>query len=105
MSIFENALGVVVGSIHHAQGAKTIVYTCAGQSPVTIDAVFDEAYQVVDLATGELASLGPMLGVRLSDLPAAPRAHDTLTVDAVEYKVNDVQRDSEGGARLLLRKG
>ena len=104
MSTFSEALGVIVGQIHHAQGSPVIVYTCAGQSPVTISAVFDAAYQAVDLATGQLSDLGPTLGVVLADLPAAPKQDDDVTIDGVAYRVSDQRLDGQGGALLPLRK-
>jgi hypothetical protein len=104
VSLFGNALGVVISRIHSAQGAPVVVYTCAGQAPVTIDAVFDAAHQAVDLATGELSDLGPVLGIRVSDLPVAPEQDDTLTINGVAYAVSDVQVDGQGGATLPLRK-
>jgi hypothetical protein len=104
VSIFSDALGTILNEIHRAQGEKTIVYTCANQAPVTIAAVFDEDYQATDLTTGEISDLGPVLGLRVSDLPAAPAVGDAVSIAGVAYSVADVRPDGEGGAVLPLHE-
>jgi len=105
VSIFGDALGVAIARVHAAQGAPVVVYTCVGESPVTIAAVWDAPHKAVDLATGELSDIEPSIGIRLADLPAAVDVdEDTLTIDGVGYRPTDLQPDGQGGARLALRK-
>jgi hypothetical protein len=105
VSLFGDALGTIIDEIHRAQGSPVVSYTSFGFSPVSIAAVWDAPHRAIDLATGELSDVEPSLGVQLSDLSAAVDVdRDTLTIDAIAYRVTDSQPDGQGGARLALRK-
>jgi hypothetical protein len=105
VSLFGAALGTIIGEVHRAQGSPVVAYTCSGQSPVTIAAVWDAPHRAIDMATGEISDVEPSIGIRLSDLPAAVNVdEDTLTIDGVAYRPTDSQPDGQGGARLALRK-
>ena len=86
-------------------GKDPVTYTPVSGAPVSIMGVFNEAYQPIDNATGlPLSSTQPALGVRLSDLPAAPRKGDKATIKTKTYKVMDSHPDGGGGAILLLHE-
>jgi hypothetical protein len=80
----------------------------AGGAATAIDGVFDEAYAAVDsLDTGDSAvTVGPTLGVRLSQFPggAVPKTNDTIVIPRIgnTYVVREVRPDGHGHARLLL---
>lgn len=68
-----------------------------------VPGIFDKAYQAVDPNTQTVvSSLIPNLGIKLSDLPTAPVKGDQVVVEGVRYKINEVQKDVHGGARLFL---
>ncbi len=50
-----------------------------------------------------VSTQGPVLAVRLCDLPHAPRAGDQVDVSGASYQVWDVMFDGEGKADLALR--
>lgn len=45
-----------------------------------------------------------VLFVRLTDLPGEPQRGDEVEVDAVRYKVFEIEADTSGSAVLRLRK-
>lgn len=84
---------------------EPVVYSAQGYSAVTIQGVFDEISQEIDAATGAVvASVRPTLGVKNIDLPATPRANDTIVVRSQQYRVVDVHPDGLGGSKLDLHK-
>lgn len=48
----------------------------------------------------DVVSTGPMLAVRIADLPVAPAKGDTFVVAGVSYRVHRVATDGQGGAEL-----
>lgn len=96
----ERLLGVAMSTFG---GKDPVTYTPVTGSPKEIKAIFDAEFQSIDNKTGlPLSSTQPALGVRLSDLPAAPRKGDHVTVKGTTYKVMESQPDGQGGALLLL---
>ncbi len=83
----------------------SVVYI-RGPECVSVIGVFDKNYVSVDPETGvPVQSTDPILGVREQDLPGGEaKRGDTVTIDSVQYRVVDVQQDSEGGAKLILRR-
>lgn len=84
-----------------------VAYRPQAGSPFTLtDAVFDAQYSYVlrDKDGSEVTTTSPMLGVRASSCPVAPRQSDRLTIQATgqEYIVKDVRPDSHGHIVLLL---
>lgn len=81
-------------------------YDPAGASPpVTVRGIFDAAYVRAEVGEAAVSSAEPMVFYRLADLPVDPAvAAPVITVDGVVYVVIDVQKDSQGGVRLLLHK-
>ena len=71
----------------------------------TVRAIFDNQYEQVDPDTEVVVATNqPVLGVRLSDLPALPQKGDRFVVRGKYYKIVDAQEDGQGGASLLMHK-
>lgn len=84
---------------------ESVTYTPAGESPVVIDAPFDEAFELVEMSAGvPISSVAPMLFVRLADLPVAPSKGDQVVARSVTYDVIDVQPDGQAGAECILHQ-
>jgi len=94
-------LGVAVRTFNEVG----VVYTPAGGSPLSLMAVFDDAHLRVDPGTGApISSTNPIMGIRNSDLPAAPRKGDTVLVRGVRYRVIEAQPDGVAGSLLELQE-
>jgi hypothetical protein len=90
-----------------AEMGVDVGYTRAPADPVLVRGVYDGAYQLEELVDGlPLASIRPVLGVRLGDLPGGVALRgDTLgPLEGVNYRVANVQPDGQGGALLILEK-
>ena len=80
-------------------------YSHTGGAAFAIKLVFDSAHIEVDPTTGvAISSLSPMIGIRLSDLPAAPTKSDIVTVRGIQYRVVDDQPDGQGGTSMVLKR-
>jgi hypothetical protein len=81
-------------------------YTTSAAVVVGIDKViFDNGHTRVQANTVGVVDTRPWLFLRLSDLPVDPETDDgTFTVDGVNYKIVEPQRDGQGGMRCILRK-
>jgi hypothetical protein len=74
-------------------------------APVSIYGVFNAPNMDINLQAGAVVqSVEPSFGVRLADLPAAPDSGDTLVINGVTYRINNVDEDGQGGAKLILGK-
>jgi len=87
---------------------KAIVGTreCLGETVLygdaEIRAEFDDNFHLVELVGDvDVTSTAPVLGVRLADLPSAPKAGDTYLVRGQWYEVVDVRLDGSGAAHLF----
>ncbi len=84
---------------------EAVVYTPAVGAAINLRAVFDEDYIAVDPNTGAaVSSATPTLGIRLADLPAAPKKGDVATLRGRTFKVVDWQPDSEGSGLAVLHE-
>jgi hypothetical protein len=83
---------------------QSVVYTPGTGAPVTLRAVFDALYEVVQLLDGvPVTTQRPVLDVRLADLgTVAPAIGHTLVIGTDGYEVTDVQIDGRGSAKLFL---
>jgi hypothetical protein len=91
--------------------AQPVTYVPAGGAPISITAVFDEAFQEVTLpGDASVLSTGPMLGVQLSQMPAGfdPEASQgdqfTVLATGATYVVRQGQPDGHGWALLLANE-
>jgi hypothetical protein len=90
------ALAILGGSVTYAPSAG---------APVTVRGVFDAAYVRVDAGQAGISSSGPAVFLRLADLPTDPEDDAAMvTVDAVQFRVRECQKDGLGGVLLLLHR-
>lgn len=95
--LFDDVARIVVDRL-----GDSIVYDPAG-SATALDGAFDADYERLEMSGGvPIASVAPMLFVRLADLPAAPVKGDRLYVRGNEYEVRVVRPDGQAGAELDL---
>lgn len=71
-----------------------------------LEAIFSTRYEAVDPDTGAAVTTEqPNLGVRLSQMESPPAQHDVVLLgDGRRYEVASIERDSGGGAKLLLHE-
>jgi len=67
--------------------------------------IFDNEYQEADpnIEAG-VTSVIPVLGVKLAELKEYPIKDDKALVKGVLYRIIDVRKDTNGGAKLYLHK-
>lgn len=95
--LFDQALKIVTGRL-----GETCSYF-RGPGPTLIEGVFDEAFERVELDSGvAVASVAPMILIRIADLPSEPRKGDRLYVRGNEYEVKFSRPDGNGAAELDL---
>lgn len=82
-----------------------VLYDPASGSPVTITAIFDEAYVRVEAGEAGVSSCQPMIFCRVSDIPADIKTDDpNITVNGVLYRGVEFQPDGQGGIRIFMHK-
>lgn len=93
--MLRTALNVFGDPVTYTRGATTVQIS---------KAVFDANFLAVDPDTGAtVQSTGPMIGVRLAELPGGKAEKgDKVVRNGVTYRVIESQPDSEGHARLIL---
>lgn len=86
-------------------GGTSATCTPEGGDPVEVTGNFDEAYQRLDIGTPGVSTTTPSLFLVLSDLPSDPAEVEyAIEVAGQEFRVREVQKDGQGGVRLLLHK-
>lgn len=98
---------LVLAPLQAVFGEPVTFIPASGDAPFVGAGVFDEAYRQIDLAGGEAVTTEcPVLGVRLSafqsPMQAVPQQGDKLSIRGATYMIREVQKDSHGGAKLLL---
>jgi hypothetical protein len=99
MSSWESAVSDLNAAVVDTFG-REVLYLPESGGQVTVRAVFQPAREAEDASPGVYA----VLFVRLADLPATPVRGDEVEIEAVRYKVFDIEADAEGAAVLRLRK-
>lgn len=99
MANWTSLLNGLNGAALAAFGAEVTYLTESG-AQATIRAVFEPAHQAEENSPGVYA----VLFIQLSDLPQAPARGDDVKVDAVHYRVFDIEADTSGAAVLRLRQ-
>lgn len=79
---------------------QDLVYLPEAGGTLPVRGIFHRTVEPEDAAPGVYA----VLFVRLADLPAAPARGDEVEVDAVRYKIFDIEADGSGAAALRLRR-
>lgn len=98
--------GLVLSPVMGVFGDE-VIYTPRGGSPVTInDAVFDEESTELAVGMDDQASTQrrPVLGIRSSSLPFAPKQDDRVTIvkTGKTYIVREALPDGHGHIHLKL---
>jgi hypothetical protein len=107
---FDGTMGVLMTFFGTA-----IEYAPLNGAPGNLQGIFDMQFRrlAADTRQPGIASVGPAVFVRLSDLPVDPvmgapvdptTDNPVITVDGIEYRVREVQKDGQGGAVLHLTK-
>ena len=102
MSFWDKGLKTVIRSI-----GESVVFKGTGSPDLneTVRAVFSDVGMMLDLATfNKVLDNEPHLLLRISDLSREPQQDDIFSVRGQEYFVGYVQKDGEGGARVVLRE-
>lgn len=90
----------------------TPVVSAPGAMPFTVRGIFDAEHQAVEpdyrgdgdqFTAMAVTSQGPVLAVRLRDMPQEPLAGDAVCIGGVTYQVWDVVPDGQGKVDLMLR--
>lgn len=82
---------------------ESVVFVPCQGSRFKVKAVFDKEFENLDVQTENvIASNQPALGIKLSDFPRPPTKKDVFIVDNIEYSIEDVQEDGQGGATVFL---
>lgn len=96
---------LVVGPLINQVYGEPFVFDLAGIAPFQANAVYDEAYQEIDLAGGTgVMTTGPAIGIRVLDFPRLPKQNDECTCQrtGVQFVMQKPQPDSHGGAFIKL---
>lgn len=83
-----------------------VTYTPAGGGgSSSIKVIFDAASKAIDVGLEiQIASTGPQVIARTSDLSGGGRKGDTFVIDGVTYKATDVQPDGTGMTLIPLER-
>lgn len=96
----------VINAVKSVMG-ESVTYIPQGDDDeaYSITGVFDEAYELVDLAAGaDVSSVHPMLLVKIDDMETEPARGDELEVRDVRYVVIESQTDGQAAFKLILHK-
>lgn len=99
---FSDLASIALGAVTSHIGDE-VTYNSAGSGSGTAYGVFSQEWTELQGDT-PIQTYRPNLLVRGSDLPANPVKGDTVTINAVTYKVFEVQQDGEGGFLLFLHE-
>jgi hypothetical protein len=78
-------------------------YTPVSGSPASITVLFDNDYKAIDLASGVVASLGPVAFCKSADLTGTVKG-GSLVVSSVTYTITNIEPDGTGMTLLRLKK-
>ena len=69
----------------------------------TVYGIFDDAYESVNIATGEITTTAPRFLCRTSDVTSVAQS-TTVTIGGVSYKVINIEPDGTGMTALALSR-
>lgn len=77
---------------------EDVTYTPTVGAAASVRGVFDASFQRADVATPGVASSGPAIFLRLSDLPSDPETDTTatVTVSGTAYRTVSCEKDGRG---------
>lgn len=98
----------VIGPLMGVFG-EPVTYLPASGGQITITGIFDDAFlkevMFEDASTG-VTEISAVLGVQISQFPAAPAQNDRLTIvrTGATFVVREARLDGHGAAKLLLSR-
>lgn len=99
--------GLVLGPNITTFGRDVTVTPVASQpgnpQPYAARGVFDRAHLPEQIYQNQLSSTAPMLGIRLQDFSIPVVRKDEIAIDGVDYVIDDIEPDGQGGATLMLK--
>jgi len=82
-----------------------VTYKGTGSLNEEIKGVFSDAGMMLDLTNfNKIVDQEPQVLVRLSDLSQEPSEADIFEIRGVEFFVAYLEKDGEGGAKIMLRE-
>jgi hypothetical protein len=106
--MFADLVTLIDRAAQELLGGTPVVYVT--KDGVTVDpapvGIFDKAYVLTDPSNAGVEQVGPVLWLRLEDLPVDPELDDPrITIEGQDYVVHARQKDGVGGSvRLLLHE-
>lgn len=102
---FSDLVGAADRAVQGHLGGVPIVYRPQYENPVELVGMFDENYVLVDDGHAGVEQVGPVVHVRLEDLPVHPLEDEPIvTVADKTYRVIERLPDGLGGVRLRLHR-
>lgn len=83
--------------------AITFVYKSGGVR-YTLNGIYDDAYQGVNVADAEFSSTQPMITLPTKALPFGAAAGDRVIMDCGQFIVTDLKADGTGVTVLMLEE-
>lgn len=84
---------------------EDITHTPLGGSPLPRKGIFNDIFKGIDPQSGfQVVSQEPNLGIKLFDWTPPPAQGDAIQLRGINYKVDRVELDGEGGAVCYLLK-
>lgn len=100
MSFWSKALKTVRSAL-----GETVTYKGTGALSEEIKAVFSDVGMMLDLTNfNKVMDQEPQLLVRLADLSQDISQDDIFEVRSTDYYVAFIEKDGEGGAKVILRE-
>ncbi len=90
--------------INKNEFARSVIYRSKDDflTDITLDCIFNNAYEDVDIGNNLIASADPHIYFRVAALTVTPQIGDEVVIDSIEYLVSNIQEDSSGGVVLFL---
>jgi len=74
-------------------------------NPKIINGIFDKEFISVEISEGPgIQDQAPTLSIRLSDFIVEPKQNDIFTINGIDYKVLEIQKDGTGFAIIILEE-
>lgn len=97
--LIDSALGTCMATL-----GESVTYTPQGSSPVTINGIYsDKVYEIAPGLGTQILTKKSLLEIKLSDLPVAPKAGDTVVLRTITYLVLESDPDGAGATTLHLQ--
>lgn len=104
---FSDLIGLANRVTRDVVGGDPVSYVPSEGDQVELTGIFDDPFLHVDVGTAGVTGSGPVAFLLLEDLDGNDPEEDseaTLIHNDVTYSIREVQKDGQGGVRLLLHK-